>query len=118
MRAKDTLGRRGEQAAVDHLEGQGLEVLDRNWRCEAGEIDIVVREGETIVVVEVKTRSTSAFGHPFEAITREKLTRLHLLARRWREAHPEHRRRPLRVDVVGVLWPGSEARIERLVEVA
>ncbi|WP_378145618.1 YraN family protein [Cnuibacter sp. UC19_7] len=118
MRAKDTLGRRGEQAAADHLVAQGLEILDRNWRCEIGEIDIVALDGETVVVVEVKTRSTSAFGHPFEAINGEKLVRLHQLGRRWRVAHPDHRRRRMRVDVVGVLWPGSEARIERLIEVA
>ncbi|ARJ04838.1 UPF0102 protein [Cnuibacter physcomitrellae] len=118
MRAKDTLGRRGEQAAADHLVAEGLEILDRNWRCEIGEIDIVARDGDTLVVVEVKTRSSSAFGHPFEAVDSEKLVRLHQLGRRWRLAHPEHRLRRMRVDVVGVLWPGSQARIERLVEVS
>jgi putative endonuclease len=118
MRAKDTLGRRGEQLAADHLVEEGLEILDRNWRCDIGEIDIVARQGSTVVVVEVKTRSSTAFGHPFDAVTGEKLSRLHRLGRRWREAHPEHRGRPLRIDVVGVLLPGSDPRIERLVEVS
>ena len=56
MRAKDALGRYGEEIAVEHLRRQGLTILARNWRCAAGELDVVAREGGTLVVCEVKTR--------------------------------------------------------------
>ena len=88
MARKDDLGRRGKQLAVAHLEGLGLVVVDRNWRCALGEIDVVVRDGAEIVFVEVKTRSGLGFGHPFEAITPRKLARLRRLAGAWLAAHP------------------------------
>ena len=63
VNAKDSLGRRGEQAAVEYLERAGLRILDRNWRCAEGEIDIVAAERQVLVICEVKTapaRSTAA----------------------------------------------------------
>ena len=86
MTRTQALGRSGEDLAVDHLEAQGYTILDRNWRCSIGEVDIVAREGATTVVVEVKTRSGSGFGHPLEAITPVKLARLRRLAAAWWEA--------------------------------
>lgn len=102
MRAKDALGRFGEDIAVRHLVDAGLEVLERNWRCEAGEIDVVAREGTCLVVCEVKTRSGVAFGSPFEAVTPIKAARLRRLAALWLEAH-DVRPGSVRIDVVGVL---------------
>jgi len=72
MAAKDELGARGEHIAERHLVRRGLTVLDRNWRCPQGEIDLVLRDGDETVFVEVKTRSSVAFGHPLEAITAAK----------------------------------------------
>lgn len=77
------LGAWGEQVAVDHLRGKGLVVLDRNWRCREGELDIVVTDGTTVVFVAVKTRSGTAFGRPEEAVTPRKLSRLRRLAQLW-----------------------------------
>ncbi|TAJ47135.1 MAG: YraN family protein [Herbiconiux sp.] len=115
MKAKDALGRRGEEIACAHLIDAGFHVEARNWRCPVGEIDIVAREGPELVIVEVKTRSTDAFGHPFEAITPAKLRRLHLLGAAWVAAHEGGRRRPFRVDVVGILCASSgEPTIEHL----
>ena len=68
MAIKDDLGRAGEQAAHDHLVALGFVVLDRNWRCGQGEIDIVAREAGELVIVEVKTRRSTGFGHPFDAL--------------------------------------------------
>ena len=62
MRAKDARGRLGEELAAAHLIAQGLIVLDRNWRCDVGEVDIVAREGDALVICEVKTRSSRRFG--------------------------------------------------------
>ena len=102
VRAKDALGRYGEDVAARHLLSEGFVVLDRNWRCDVGEIDIVARAGDTLVVCEVKTRSGTGFGSPLEAVTRSKAARLRRLAACWLGSHDVHPRQ-IRIDVVGVL---------------
>lgn len=100
----EALGRYGEELAARHLTGQGMALLDRNWRCREGEIDLVLRDGDALVVCEVKTRTTVDHGSPHEAVTPAKLERLHRLGERWAQAHgvrpPE-----TRVDLVAVLRP-------------
>jgi putative endonuclease len=111
MRVKDAVGTFGEDLAVDHLRAAGLEILSRNWRCAEGELDIVAREGPAVVFVEVKTRSSTAFGDPAEAVGRAKSARLRRLALRWLEAHRDEQPYPaeLRFDVVSIvrLAPGG-----------
>jgi putative endonuclease len=118
MAAKDELGSRGERIAERQLVRRGLTVLDRNWRCPQGEIDLVLMDGDETVFVEVKTRSSVAFGHPLEAITAVKLARLRRLAGAWCEAHPVaagHRARRIRIDAVAVIAPrGLPAIVEHL----
>ena len=99
---RQALGRYGERIAAQHLIDRGMVVLDRNWRCEAGEIDLVLRDGDVLVVCEVKTRSSTAFGHPLEAVTEVKADRLRMLAVRWMAAH-DVRPAGVRIDLVGVL---------------
>jgi putative endonuclease len=101
---RKALGAYGEHLAERHLVGQGLVVLDRNWRCDEGEIDLVLRDGDVLVVCEVKTRSGVAFGTPHEAVTKVKLDRLQRLAWRWATAH-EVRPPEVRVDLVAVVRP-------------
>jgi putative endonuclease len=98
------VGAYGERLAARHLVGQGLVVLDRNWRCDAGEIDLVLRDGGVLVVCEVKTRSSAACGTPHEAVTAAKLARLRLLAARWVSAH-DIRPRDIRIDLVAIVRP-------------
>jgi putative endonuclease len=108
------VGRFGEQAATRHLEAAGLEILDRNWRCDTGEIDIVARDGRCLVVCEVKTRSGVGFGSPLEAVDRRKAARLRRLAARWL-AQQDRGFPELRFDVVGVLrTPGGPLRVEHV----
>ncbi len=108
------LGRFGEAYAARHLVERGMVVLDRNWRCEAGEIDLVLRDGRVLVVCEVKTRSSTAFGSPLEGVTERKAERLRRLADRWLEEHPL-RPAEVRIDVVGVLAaPGRRPRVEHV----
>ncbi|MBN9607353.1 MAG: YraN family protein [Actinomycetales bacterium] len=107
MAAKDELGLLGERLAERHLTRGGMELLDRNWRCSQGEIDLVLRDGDEIVFVEVKTRASVAFGHPLEAITPVKLARLRRLAGEWcaiRRAEGRAIGR-IRIDAVGVVAP-------------
>lgn len=105
MRAKDVLGRLGEQAAARHLAGLGWQILDRNWRCTEGELDIIARDGNELVVCEVKTRSSLAYGAPAEAVTQAKAERLRRLAARWLAANGVHVR--ARIDVIGLVADGS-----------
>jgi putative endonuclease len=104
MAAKDALGRRGEDLAAAHLTRAGLRIIDRNWRCGQGEIDIVARDGGETVFVEVKTRSGVGYGHPLESITAAKLARLRRLAAAWCEAHTGPHDR-IRVDAIAVIAP-------------
>ncbi|GAB1820836.1 YraN family protein [Herbidospora sp. RD11066] len=101
MGAKDELGRAGEQLAATYLVGQGLEVLERNWRCREGEIDIVARDGAVLVVVEVRTRSSGARGSAFASVTEAKLARLRRLGARWVSGQGR-RFASVRVDVVAL----------------
>ena len=102
MSTTNDLGVHGERIAAAYLTSAGLRVLDRNWRCREGELDIVAREGSALVFCEVKTRRGTGFGHPVEAVTPQKRARLRDLAQRWLAAHDEHAP-DLRFDVVGVL---------------
>ena len=81
-----------------------MTVLATNWRCPLGELDIVARDGDVLVVCEVKTRSSADRGHPLEAVTAAKADRLRVLAAAWiadRQVHPPD----VRVDLVGVIRP-------------
>ncbi|MCM3887207.1 YraN family protein [Frankia sp. R82] len=104
MRAKDELGRFGEEVACRHLAQAGAAILDRNWRCRDGELDIVVRDGSAVVFCEVKTRSGSRFGSGAEAVVGQKAARIRRLAARWLAEHP-HPPSAVRFDVVLVLRP-------------
>lgn len=102
MRAKDALGRHGEDLAARHLVTAGMQLVARNWRCREGEIDIVARDGPVLVFCEVKTRSSTAYGVPAEAVTFGKAQRLRVAALRWLAEHP-HPGGDVRFDVVSVL---------------
>jgi putative endonuclease len=102
MRVKDAVGRFGEEVAAAHLERAGLQVLEQNWRCRDGELDLLAVEDGVLVVVEVKTRSTAEFGRPVEAVGPAKAARIRRLAMRWL-AEDERYWREIRFDIVGVL---------------
>jgi putative endonuclease len=104
----DSLGAYGERVAAQRLVDGGMVVLDRNWSCDLGELDLVLREGEVLVFCEVKTRTSAAYGHPLEAVTPAKAQRLRRLAARWIRDHDVHAE-GIRVDVVGVLVEGRGA---------
>jgi len=112
---KDSLGRWGEDYAVDYLRGLGWAILDRNWRCRAGELDIVAAEPGVpphVVAVEVKTKAGSGYGDPLEAITRTKAERLGRLALWWRLQHPEAAG-TIRLDAVGITRQRGQAPVLR-----
>lgn len=115
---RQALGRRGEDIAADYLMGLGYQVIDRNWRCRAGEIDLIARtehEGRSkIIFCEVKTRSGLGYGSPLEAITYEKARRLRQLAGHWLAETGDHAD-DIRIDAIGVLIrPGERPSINHV----
>lgn len=119
MADKDIFGREGEDRAARYLEALGYTVLDRNWRCAAGEIDLVVERGRELVIVEVKTRRSVSFGHPLEAIDARKRARLWRLGVAWAMAHRDHvHGRRVRIDAIGLTGSSpATAAIEHLEDV-
>ncbi|MBA3308780.1 MAG: YraN family protein [Nocardioidaceae bacterium] len=114
---RKALGDYGERLAARHLQARGFTVLDRNWRCGDGEIDIVAADGGTLVVCEVKTRSSDRYGTPFEAITPEKAARLRRLGWLWSNEH-QIRFGRLRLDVVAIVrHRRGSAEVEHIVGV-
>ena len=104
---RQALGRHGERRVAAWYEARGYRVLARNWRCRAGELDLVLRGASTLVFCEVKTRSGPGFGSPAEAVTPVKQARLRRLALTWL-AESGERAPELRFDVAGVVGPHIE----------
>jgi putative endonuclease len=121
----NAVGAYGERLAARYLEESGMRVLDRNWRCDQGEIDIVAIDDRCLVIVEVKTRRSLAFGAPVEAVSPVKAARLRRLASCWLTDNRTlldslaDSVAEIRIDVIGVLRPSrGPAQIEHLVAVA
>lgn len=111
-------GAAGERHAATLLRARGCEILDRNWRCRWGELDLVVIDPDSVLrFVEVRTRTGTGFGTPAESVTADKCRRLRMLAARWLADHPGGRRR-VAFDVIGVdLSDPASPRLELLEDV-
>lgn len=96
------LGQIGEDLAADFLQQQGMVIIERNFRCPQGELDIIARDGETIVFVEVKTRRTLALGSPLEAVTKAKLKRIRMLSGIWLRGQNDFFA-STRIDALGIV---------------
>jgi putative endonuclease len=113
---RKALGRTGEAIAARHLQGLGWRVLARNWTCPQGEIDLIAQDGDTVVIVEVRTRrGKEAFNSALASINARKQTRLLRLAEAYRQQMKLAESTPFRIDVVGVaLQPGGMFAVEVL----
>ena len=107
------VGRLGEDIAAGYLERNGYRIRERNFRCEHGEIDLIVTKDEYLVFVEVKTRSQDKGYHPTLAITRAKKNRLRLLGEFYRTRHPDLPLQP-RFDVLAVVLGASGSETEQV----
>jgi putative endonuclease len=99
--SKQSLGRWGEARAADFLETQGYQIVERNWRCELGEIDLIAKQAAVLVFVEVKARSSRLLGYPEEAVTPAKQQHLIEAAQNYLQSHPEQDG-DWRIDVIAV----------------
>ena len=107
------LGKEGERVAERYLQKKGYKLVERNYRCLGGELDLIVLDRRVIVFVEVKTRTGSGFGTPFEAVEARKQQRM-IRAAQFFLAEKGLQQRDARFDVVGVSWPGREPVIEHI----
>jgi putative endonuclease len=113
MDRRKLTGQRGEQLAADYLAQQGYRILDRNWRCPAGELDLVLEDANTLVFVEVRTRTSRRFGTPEESITPAKQQRLIDLAQLYlQETGAAHAQ--WRIDVVAIYNERGRAVINHI----
>lgn len=111
---KKLLGKHGEDLAVSFLKKQGYKILERNFQKGYGEIDIVAKENDTLVFVEVKTRTSTEFGSPLEAITPWKLKALIRSCQFYKSFHPELPE-SLRIDLVAIsLSPAGGGGVEKI----
>lgn len=94
------LGADAESRALRHLQRAGLKLVTRNWRCKRGELDLVMHDGDTLVFVEVRSRSRSNYGGALQSIDTRKQQRIIHAARAYLAAHPHEAQRLMRFDVV------------------
>ena len=115
MDARPALGRRGEDLAAEHMTRLGFTIVERNYRCRDGEVDIVAARGGVVVFCEVKTRRTNRWGEPSEAVDGRKQERLRRLAARWlRERRPGAVE--VRFDVVSVVARGARPELVHIAD--
>ncbi len=105
-------GQKYEALAVDYLEGKGYGILERNYRCPYGEIDVIAKSGEYLVFVEVKYRGSSVWGIPEEAVDRRKQRRISRAALSYYGRNGFAQEVPCRFDVIGVDGGGQISHIE------
>ena len=104
------MGMQAEEQAREHLEQRGLRLLERNYRCKQGEIDLIMRDGEDLVFIEVRYRKSAAFGSAIESVTANKQNRLLATARHF--LHANQVSAPCRFDVVGITGHTPNVQIE------
>jgi putative endonuclease len=111
--SKQALGREGERLAELFLKKKGYKLVERNYRCRGGEVDLILLDRKVVVFVEVKTRTDDIFGSPFEAVEPRKQRRMILAAQLFLHQKKLHER-DARFDVVGISWFGVEPRVEHI----
>lgn len=110
---KQLLGKEGERIAERYLIKKGYKLVERNYRCPSGELDLIVLDRRVVVFVEVKTRTGHAFGTPFEAVEFRKQQKMTQVAQYFLAQKGLHQR-DARFDVVGISWLGREPMVEHI----
>lgn len=103
MNEKQRLGKLGEKITEEYLLNKGYTVLARNWRCEYGEVDLVMLKDKALVFVEVKTRKGTSMGWPEESVTIMKQEHLIQTSEAFIDEHPQYAERPWQIDVISIL---------------
>ena len=112
MAAHNDFGKLGEELAVNYLTGKGYKILERNWHNTHNEIDIIAKDGQYLVIVEVKTRQTDEYGNPDIAVTKQKQRRLISAANSY--IFRNHLELETRFDIVSIIFRDGEPIIEHI----
>ena len=112
-RAKIVLGKEGERIAELFLKSKGYKLVERNYRCASGELDLIMLDRQVIVFVEVKTRKGIGYGTPLEAVEVRKQQKM-ICAAQFFLTGKKLNQREARFDVVGICWPGAQPRVEHI----
>lgn len=112
MSDRAALGREAESLACRHLEQAGLSLLERNYRCRLGELDIIMRQGETLVFVEVRYRGPGALVDAATSVDRRKQTRLVATAQHYLQQYPHLASLPCRFDVIAIATVAGQMQVE------
>lgn len=111
--AKQIFGKRGEELAERFLKNKGYKIVERNYRCSNGEVDLIALDRKVIVFVEVKTRAAHGYGSPLEAVAFYKQRKMIQAAQYFLHEKKLHQR-DARFDVVGISWAGAEPQVEHI----
>jgi putative endonuclease len=109
-----SLGKLGENAACEYLEGKGFQVVERNFRCHLGEIDLVCKDNNVLVIVEVKARYSMHYGQPFESVTYHKQRRLIRLAQTYLKFKHGTVNLMTRFDVISISYKDGKKEIKHI----
>ena len=113
---RQSVGRQGEDIAVNYLKSKGFNIIDRRYRVREGEIDIVAEREERLYFIEVKTRRSLSYGYPYEAVNDKKLQRMRSVALKYLEEN-KIRNKDISFGVVSVLMMGDTIKIEYVEDV-
>lgn len=105
-------GANAEQQALEFLQAHGLKIVERNYRCRLGEIDLICEDGRWLVFIEVRFRQHHHYGTAAETVTPHKQRKLIRTAQHFLQHHPRRARNPARFDVIGVQGPAGNATID------
>jgi putative endonuclease len=111
----DSLGKQGEDLAVRHLKALGYKILDRNYRCSLGEIDIVAKDKTALIFIEVKTRKSDKIAMPLESIGAKKQAKLKTLAEYYLQ-EKDYYECETRFDVISIIGDGLNVKIEHITD--
>lgn len=110
----NTLGKEGEELAVSFCKKKGYRILEKNYKTVFGEIDIVARDGDKIVFIEVKTRADDTFGYPFEAVDAKKREKIRKVALCFMKKFKQEV--PARFDVLSISLDDGRKRVEHIID--
>lgn len=109
---KRVVGAEKETVAADYLKEQGYKILEMNYRCRQGELDIVARKADVLVIAEVKFRNNTAYGDPAEAVDVRKQRKICRVTLDYLMRHPQYQEKPCRFDVISIYGDGQIRHIE------
>ena len=112
MELRKQMGNTSEEIALEYLIAKGYRLIQRNFRCKTGEIDLIVQKDDSLVFAEVRSRTGTAYGEPSESVNRKKQNKIRKTARYYLYCNPSFEKYYCRFDVLSIVWQEGEAKVE------